>query len=88
MKFRMTLTLILLVVLTCTGCGWMKPEIVVHPDAALYVTGTSWGRLEVAAYSLEANALVPVGTISLDDCKGRTIKKYNWEKHIAERALK
>lgn len=66
----------------------MKPEIVVHPDAALYITGTSWGRLEVAAYSVDANALVPVGTISPGDCKGFTLKKYNWEKHIAKRAEK
>jgi len=78
----MILTLILLAVLTCTGCEWMKPEISVHPDAALYVTGVSWGRLEVAAYDVKKNALVPVGTIPLSSCKGWTLKKYNWEAHI------
>ena len=60
----------------------MKPTISVHPDAALLVTGSSWGRLEVAAYDAEKNALVPVGTIPLSRAKGMTLKKYDWEKHI------
>jgi hypothetical protein len=60
----------------------MKPTIVVHPDADLFITGSSWGRLEVAAYDAKANVLVPVGTISLKGCKGKTLSKYNWEAHI------
>ena len=60
----------------------MKPEITAHPDAPLYITGVSWGRLEVAAYDAKKNVLVPVGTVSASSCKGRTLTKYNWEAYI------
>jgi hypothetical protein len=84
MRHRARFTIILLLALTCTGCGWMKPTIVIHPDADLFITGTSWGQLEVSAYDSAQKVLVPVGTISPSDCKGRTLSKYNWEEYIMD----
>ena len=78
-----TLLLIVLLMISTSGCGMFTPEYVASSDKARVLTDVflCWG--DTAVYDSKTNTLIPMGWVYLGDYKGWTLKKFDWQEYIS-----
>ena len=64
------------------GCFPKPPELIKHPDAPMLVLEIKGEYARVALYDKAENRLIEFGWISLQEYKGWTLTKYDWEAFI------
>ena len=90
MKRTMLLMTAFVILWTCSGCVLLRAfepdKVLKHPDAPLVILEVNGHYANVAVYSKADNRLLEYGWIDLAGHVGWTIHKFDWEKHILERA--
>jgi len=75
--------LLIAILVALPGCGAKGVIVQPHPDAPLYISESWAGYVHAAVYDKERNALVDCGWLPLNEYKGWTLHKFNWQERIA-----
>ena len=90
MKRGMLFTILFVIVLASSGCIFFRAfepdKLLKHPDADVVILEVRGEYANVAVYSKADNQLLEYGWVHMADYVGWTATKYDWEKHILERA--
>lgn len=74
--------LIVALVVMLTGCGGLKrPDVVVHPDAAMLIVEAK-GYAKVSMPNPQTGQMEVIGSIDLSTYKGWTLSKYDWTRPV------